>query len=79
MTDALESERLEDLLNIGPALANDLRKVGIPDATTLRDVGADEANRRLGAAGLNDCSSAQRSIIGAIAGVHYTKIPKPMM
>ena len=77
MTDALESKRLEDLLNICPALANDLRKVGIADANALHEVGADEANRRLRAARLNDCSSAQPSIIGALASVHYTEFPRP--
>ena len=59
---------LESLPNIGPRLAADLREVGIPDAETLRDVGADEANRRLESAGLHACVSARKSVEGAVSG-----------
>jgi TfoX C-terminal domain. len=63
---------LESLVNIGPALAADLRAVGIPDAETLRRVGAAEAVRRLADAGLRDCGHAARAIEGALSGRRWT-------
>jgi DNA transformation protein len=63
---------LESLVNIGPKLAADLREVGIPDAETLREVGADEAVDRLMAAGLRDCTHASRALHGAIEGRRWT-------
>jgi len=63
---------LETLINIGPALAADLRAVGIPDAETLRGVGAAEAVRRLSEAGLRDCTHAARAIEGALSGRRWT-------
>jgi len=62
---------LESLPNIGPRLASDLREVGIPDAETLRRLGADEANRRLSAAGLHSCVSARKSVEGAVSGTKW--------
>ena len=69
-------EKLESMMNIGPSLAQDLRSVGITDGDMLRAIGADEANRRLAEAGRNDGDSAQRSIIGAIAGVKWNAVPR---
>lgn len=63
---------LEALPNIGPKLAADLRAVGVPDAETLRNVGAQETARRLAAAGLRDCTLATRALDGALAGVRWT-------
>jgi DNA transformation protein len=63
---------LTTLVNIGPKLAADLRAVGIPDAETLREVGVDEASRRLEEAGLRDCTHARRALSGALAGVRWT-------
>jgi DNA transformation protein len=63
---------LRTLVNIGPKLADDLTKVGIPDVETLRGVGADEAARRLEDAGLRDCTHARRAISGALAGTRWT-------
>jgi TfoX-like protein len=63
---------LQALPNIGPALAADLRAVGIPDAEALRDVGADEAGRRLAKAGLRDGTHATRALAGALTGVRWT-------
>ncbi|HMV16937.1 MAG TPA: helix-hairpin-helix domain-containing protein [Zoogloea sp.] len=34
---AEEVRRLEDLPNVGPAIARDLRSIGIPDPAALRD------------------------------------------
>jgi len=63
---------LEDLVNIGPKLAADLRTIGIPDEATLRSVGAAEAAQRLEAVGLRDCTNARRALEGALTGVRWT-------
>jgi TfoX C-terminal domain len=63
---------LETLVNIGPALAHDLRAVGIADAETLREAGADEAAQRLADAGLRDCTHSARALHGALAGRRWT-------
>lgn len=63
---------LRTLPNIGPALATDLHAVGVPDAETLREVGADEAARRLAEAGRRDCAHATRALRGALDGVRWT-------
>jgi DNA transformation protein len=64
---------LEALPGIGPKLATDLRAIGVPDAKTLREVGADSAADRLDDAGLRDCTHARRALRGALAGVHWTR------
>lgn len=63
---------LEHLVNIGPALAADLRAVGIPDECALREVGAQAAAERLAAAGLRDCVHARRALEGALVGIRWT-------
>jgi DNA transformation protein len=63
---------LQTLPNIGPKLAADLNAVGIPDAATLHQVGADDAARRLADAGLRDCTQATHALTGALAGVRWT-------
>jgi DNA transformation protein and related proteins len=63
---------LEALTNIGPKLAADLHAVGIPDAETLREVGATAAAERLEAAGLRDCAHAKRALTGALDGIRWT-------
>ena len=42
---------ISSLRNLGPAMETALNDAGIPDAETLRDLGADEAYRRLIIAG----------------------------
>jgi TfoX C-terminal domain len=64
---------LETLPNIGVKLAADLIAVGIPDAETLREVGAEDAAQRLDDAGLRDCTHARRALTGALAGVRWTQ------
>ena len=66
---------LEDLVNIGPRLAADLRAVGLPDERALRAVGAQAAAERLAAAGLRDCAHARRALDGAVAGIRWTGAP----
>jgi DNA transformation protein len=63
---------LTDLVNIGPALAADLIAVDIPDAETLRRVGAEEAAQRLERVGLRDCTHSRRALHGALQGVRWT-------
>ncbi|WP_414636699.1 TfoX/Sxy family DNA transformation protein [Actinophytocola sp.] len=46
--------------------------MGVPDAETLREVGADEAARRLAEAGRRDCAHATRALRGALDGVRWT-------
>lgn len=58
---------LESLVEIGPRLAADLRKVGIEDLASLRATGTDEANRRLMESGLQTGTHSRRAIQGAIA------------
>ncbi|MCW2983828.1 MAG: Regulator of competence-specific s, partial [Conexibacter sp.] len=68
------AERLEDVVNIGPALAHDLRAVGVADLATLRAVGAQEAWVRMHAAGCQDCLSSLLALEGAVRGVGWMQI-----
>jgi DNA transformation protein len=68
------AERLEDVVNIGPALAHDLRAVGVADVEQLRDVGAQEAWLRMYAAGCHDCLSSLLALEGAVRGVRWMQI-----
>jgi DNA transformation protein len=68
------AERLEDVVNIGPALAHDLRAVGVADVEQLRDVGAQEAWLRMHAAGCHDCLSSLLALEGAVRGVRWMQI-----
>jgi DNA transformation protein and related proteins len=68
------SERLEDVVNIGPALAHDLRAVGVADLDALRAIGADEAWVRMHAAGCHDCLSSLLALEGAVRGVRWMQI-----
>jgi DNA transformation protein and related proteins len=68
------AERLEDVVNIGPALAHDLRAVGIGDLDALRSIGADEAWVRMHAKGCHDCLSSLLALEGAVRGVGWMQI-----
>jgi DNA transformation protein and related proteins len=65
------SGRLEDTVNIGPALAHDLRAVGIGDLAALRAAGAQAAWVRLHGAGRHDCFSSLLALEGAVRGVRW--------
>ncbi|HET6508946.1 MAG TPA: TfoX/Sxy family DNA transformation protein [Baekduia sp.] len=67
-------ERLEDAVNIGPALAHDLRAIGVTDLESLRALGADEAWVRMHAAGGHDCLSSLLALEGAVRGVPWMRI-----
>lgn len=58
---------LEALVEIGPRLAADLRKVGITDAPSLRTVGIEETNRRLVESGLLTGAHSRQAIQAAIS------------
>jgi DNA transformation protein and related proteins len=68
------TERLEDVVNIGPALAHDLRAVGVTSPDDLRTVGAEEAWIRLNTAGCRDCLSSLLALEGAVRGVRWMQI-----
>lgn len=68
------SDRLEDVVNIGPALAHDLRAVGVPDVEALRAVGAQEAWLRMNAAGSQDCLCSLLALEGAVRGVRWMQL-----
>ncbi|WP_164860592.1 TfoX/Sxy family DNA transformation protein [Rhodococcus sp. X156] len=65
---------LEEAENISPALANDLRWVGVPDLESLREAGAVEVCARLEAEGLIDCTYALVALEGAIQGVPHEQL-----
>jgi DNA transformation protein len=68
------SGRLEDAVNIGPALAHDLRAVGIGDLEALRAAGAQAAWVRLHGAGRHDCLSSLLALEGAVRGVSWMEL-----
>jgi DNA transformation protein len=67
-------ERLEDVVNIGPALAHDLRAAGIDDLESLRAVGACDAWLKLHEAGSQDCLSSLLALEGAVRGVRWMQL-----
>jgi DNA transformation protein len=68
------ADRLEDVVNIGPALAHDLRAVGVSTEDDLRAVGAQAAWLRLYEAGSRDCLSSFLALEGAVRGVRWMQI-----
>lgn len=66
--------RLEDVVNIGPALAHDLRAIGVTSEDDLRAVGAQAAWLRLYEAGSRDCLSSFLALEGAVRGVRWMQI-----
>jgi DNA transformation protein and related proteins len=68
------TEKLEDVVNIGPALAHDLRAIGVTDLDALRELGADEAWIRMHAAGCHDCLSSLLALEGAVRGIRWMQI-----
>jgi DNA transformation protein len=66
--------RLEDVVNIGPALAHDLRAIGVSTEDDLRAVGAHAAWMRLYEAGSRDCLSSFLALEGAVRGVRWMQL-----
>lgn len=70
------SKKPSQLLNLGERSSEWLRAVGIPDADTLRAVGAVEAYRRLKAAFPRQVSwVALYAIHGALTNTHWNDFP----
>ena len=68
------SGRLEDTVNIGPALAHDLRAIGITDLDALREAGAPAAWIQLTCTGSRDCLHSLLALEGALRGVRWMEI-----
>jgi DNA transformation protein len=68
------ADRLEDVVNLGPALAHDLRAIGIEDLDDLRAMGAEEAWVRMHAHGCHDCLSSLLALEGAVRGVRWMQL-----
>ena len=69
-------ERLTDLPNIGPKLAEDLEKTGVTDPDRFRELGAEEAFMRIRAqADPAACLHKLEALAGAAAGVKKSLLP----
>ena len=69
-------ERLTDLPNIGPKLAEDLEKIGVTDPDRFRELGAEEAFVRIRAqADPTACLHKLEALAGAAAGVKKSLLP----
>ena len=69
-------ERLTDLPNIGPKLAEDLEKTGVTDPDRFRELGAEEAFMRIRAQADPAASLHKREArAGAAAGVKKSLLP----
>lgn len=67
---------LEEAINIGAVLAQELRLAGFEALEDLQAAGEIEAVRRLRAVNpQRDCSNSALAIAGAIRGVRWMKIP----
>ncbi|CAG7845708.1 hypothetical protein USB125703_01983 [Pseudoclavibacter triregionum] len=66
---------VEELPNIGPALASALRQVGIHREGELTRLGAVAAWERLREAGLYDCASSLQALEGAVQGIRWHELP----
>ncbi len=70
------SEKLEEVPNIGPVLADRLRRSGIDDAVHLRTLGDAEAFARLVAHYPEDaCTHTRLALAGAVRGVRWQGLP----
>lgn len=68
---------LQELPNIGPKLADNLRRVGLQDAEALRSVGAEEAFLRIRAqVDPAACFHQLTALAGAEAGVPKKALPQ---
>ncbi|HEY0793954.1 MAG TPA: TfoX/Sxy family DNA transformation protein [Chthoniobacterales bacterium] len=66
---------IESLPNIDPALAKELKKVGIMDGDALIRIGAEHAWQRLMRNGWNDGLHSLLQLEGAIEGVRSSQVP----
>jgi len=68
-------DRLTDLPNLGPVVAEQLKQAGIDAPETLLALGSVEAALRLVESGVSVCSSKLSALEGAIRGVRWHAIP----
>lgn len=69
-------EKLIDLPNIGPKLAENLEKIGVTDPEQLRDLGAEEAFIRIRAqVDPAACLHQLEALAGAAAGIKKSLLP----
>jgi hypothetical protein len=66
---------IESLPNLDPALATELKKVGIIDVDTLIQIGAEHAWQRLMRNGWDDGLHSLLQLEGAIEGVRSSQVP----
>lgn len=67
---------LEEAVNIGPVLAEELRQSGFETLEDMRAAGYLEAIRRLRAVNPErDCANSALAVAGAIQGVRWMKLP----
>lgn len=68
-------EKLTDLPNIGPVLAGQLEKAGIPSPKALREAGSREAWLRIQTADPSACIHRLLSLEGAVRGIKKAQLP----
>lgn len=67
---------IEDVVNIGPVLAKELRAAGITSREALQQLGAIKTWERLSKVNPDrDCASSLLALEGAIRGVRWMELP----
>ena len=67
---------IEDVVNIGPVLAQELRAAGITSREALQQLGAMKTWERLSTVNPDrDCASSLLALEGAIRGVRWMDLP----
>ncbi len=67
---------IEDVVNIGPVLARELRAAGITSREALQQLGAMKTWERLSQVNPDrDCASSLLALEGAIRGVRWMELP----
>lgn len=70
-------EKLTDLPNIGPKLAENLEKIGVNSGTQLRELGAEEAFLRIRAqVDAAACLHQLEALAGAVEGMKKSLLPQ---
>lgn len=70
-------EKLTDLPNIGPKLAENLEKIGVNSGTQLRELGAEEAFLRIRAqVDAAACLHQLEALVGAVEGMKKSLLPQ---
>ena len=75
MARAIGRSQRNQVPNIGPELAAQLKEIGINTSEELLRIGAMAAWQRLVRAGLRDCMDSLLALEGAIEGVRWQELP----